>query len=891
MAAVLTGGRYPAYGQVREHYAREDFLELLLQTTRARKVVLVIPETKYWEPRWDVDRVQGRTVDEVGRWVLERLDRAFAGAPPDERLPFYPSFHQSLERWGGASLDGSPVEVDGVLESDQPTWRESFHDVLTLAEVLEAERVPYRLKFSGHRSLHLVVPGAQARLQPGVFGQSNAHGARLLRMPFSLNEDTGLVSLPLRRVDLPAFRPWQAALPLADECRAPEWLDAPDEEARARLGQFLASLKQHRPVDRCPYFAAADIVAGSRQRLAALAARTPAVAAPGTARQRAWGLLLRERALAPDEVEPCLTDSEPDARWLAAEALLLRGREFPARQLPSLLDSDDSYVRSALIDLVEHFVDESCALFAAELRRPELVVPARWLHLLAQSPGLRDRVVRELAGAPGGVGLRVACVTGVHLGRWPDAWEIAAREGAPACAADPLARRLDALRLMEAMERAHNWGVRAARARELAALGSDVIDLVLLAQASPHRRTARAFLIVLAEMGDPRGLDALVRGLGTSNCGAIAVRGLKRIGTLAVPALLEAANSDDVRTRRHALRCLAYLRDPRAWPTLVAGLQDADDRARREAVRGLHHPAPAMGALVEAARIGSERGMQSAAYAAVEALASGGKTGEAAIHQLAFAERNLFAAAWLAAQGDLQARAILVDALGEAPPRRREAALLWAELGPDTEVLGAVVSCLAGLVPWQQWPILRGLAVSGLPEAAEAIIARARNGGSVERRTGVWALGLCRDPRVPAAIVEMAIGPDAKVRQAAMDAAMAQARAVAPVVAAMLASAERAFPGRRSLEGLRRCLAVKERLECGEAFTLDLVRAIAHSPKPLWDAARKRVAEDTSGQTVEQLHALAGQANTPVVRFCVSELLAAASEEEQDDAPEVAQEE
>ncbi|MEW6753096.1 MAG: HEAT repeat domain-containing protein [Candidatus Latescibacterota bacterium] len=895
MSAILTGGRYPAYGEVGAHYCREGFLAFLLQTTHARKVVLVIPTTQHWEPRWDDDRVQGSTIDEVRRWILGRLDQAFPGAPLGERLPFYPSFHQSLERWADAHQEGSPVAVDSVLESDWPTWRESFHDVLTLVDALEREGVPYRMKFSGHRSLHVCVPGAGGALRATPFGESRAHGTKLVRMPFSLNEDTGLVSLPLCRAGLPAFRPWQAALPLAGQCRSPQWLGAPDEEERRRVRVFVAGLKKRPPVERRPYFAAAEVVSCSRTRLDALAAGAQEAATDGTARQRAWTLLRRPQPPAPDQVQACLADADGDAAWLATEALLLRARALPVEHLAPLLGCRDSYVRAAVVDLLECFLDESCAHFAAELRRPDLGAPARWLHLLARSAVLRERLVSDLAGAPEGLGLRVACVTGVHLGRWAEAHEMAAREGAPVGPADPLARRIAALRLMEAMVTAPSWGAMAVHARELAALGPDVVDLVLLAQAAPNERTARAFLLVLAEMGDLGGLEALTRGLGAPNCGSIAIRGLMRIGAPAVPALLEAAGSDDVRTRRYALRCLAFLRDPRAWPTQVAALQDAEGAVRRETARGLHHPAPAVEALVEAARLGTGRpdatgigavtGMCSAAYAAVEALASHGGTGAEAIRQLAHDEGNVCAAAWLTGQGDSRARAVLVDALRPASAgsplseRQLGAALLWAELGADAEVVRALVPCLPGLRSWEQWPILRALAASDLPEALEVILGVGRSSNHHERRCAVRALGECRHPGAPAALVAMATDPDARLREAVVEAALARASAVAPAVAATLARADRAFAGRRTLERLHLCLTVKEQLDRREPLTLELVTAVARGPKPLWDAARRRVADDQTGEAAVQLRALLGLASGTLVRFCVEQLLAAAGEE------------
>jgi len=97
MDHVLTGGRYPSYGLVREYYARSDFLGFLRRVAARRQVVLVIPRERHWQPGWQEDRVQADTEEQARVWLLGRLDEAFPDADPEARLPFYPSLHQSLE--------------------------------------------------------------------------------------------------------------------------------------------------------------------------------------------------------------------------------------------------------------------------------------------------------------------------------------------------------------------------------------------------------------------------------------------------------------------------------------------------------------------------------------------------------------------------------------------------------------------------------------------------------------------------------------------------------------------------------------------------------------------------------------------------------------------------
>ena len=73
--AMITHGRHPTLGEVREYYAREDFLEFLRRTRAVRKVVMVVPPRKHWEPQWET-----RSVPDADIAALRRL----VSAPPGD---------------------------------------------------------------------------------------------------------------------------------------------------------------------------------------------------------------------------------------------------------------------------------------------------------------------------------------------------------------------------------------------------------------------------------------------------------------------------------------------------------------------------------------------------------------------------------------------------------------------------------------------------------------------------------------------------------------------------------------------------------------------------------------------------------------------------------------
>ena len=224
---TITTGRKPTLGEVLDYYTREDFLTFMLHILARYRVVTVISKTKHWEPNWERDEVKADNVADLRRFIVEKITTAFPDASREMRPDFYPSFHQSVQRRPDDA--GRDPGRDCVFEADLPTWRDSFRDVGAAVTLMDRHDVRYRHKFSGHRSLHLVIP---ADIVPqGYRGKSTAKLARhitrwssaqahylpqITRMPYSLNEDTGLVCLPIARGELTTFRPWMANLHLVD---------------------------------------------------------------------------------------------------------------------------------------------------------------------------------------------------------------------------------------------------------------------------------------------------------------------------------------------------------------------------------------------------------------------------------------------------------------------------------------------------------------------------------------------------------------------------------------------------------------------------------------------------------------------------------------------------
>jgi HEAT repeat protein len=95
------------------------------------------------------------------------------------------------------------------------------------------------------------------------------------------------------------------------------------------------------------------------------------------------------------------------------------------------------------------------------------------------------------------------------------------------------------------------------------------------ALADPSAEVRQAAALALNGNPHPDALPALILALGDpdSLVAGLAARSLVRIGNVAVPALIEAAQAGPLGARIHAMRALAELRDPRAIPVMMKSVE------------------------------------------------------------------------------------------------------------------------------------------------------------------------------------------------------------------------------------------------------------------------------------------------------------------------------
>ncbi len=93
----------------------------------------------------------------------------------------------------------------------------------------------------------------------------------------------------------------------------------------------------------------------------------------------------------------------------------------------------------------------------------------------------------------------------------------------------------------------------------------------------------------LGRVGNPEAVPALLNTLrgADEQLGSQIFSALVRLGRAAVPALLEASNSNSTWMRWQAIRALGAIRDRRALPVLVSALTDADHSVAWMGAKGL----------------------------------------------------------------------------------------------------------------------------------------------------------------------------------------------------------------------------------------------------------------------------------------------------------------
>ena len=144
---------------------------------------------------------------------------------------YWPSLHGTISR---PKREGKGRFCDVVIELDyKSSWKTCFELTRPVVQMFKERGAVFRLKFSGHCSVHIIIPGevvqvdgvlldhgrffrclsdlVKKEIQQSRYLDTSFHLPRhFLRLAYSLNENTGLVSLPFNLKDYDYFNPEMA---------------------------------------------------------------------------------------------------------------------------------------------------------------------------------------------------------------------------------------------------------------------------------------------------------------------------------------------------------------------------------------------------------------------------------------------------------------------------------------------------------------------------------------------------------------------------------------------------------------------------------------------------------------------------------------------------------
>lgn len=225
--------------EIYEYYSRRDIQQAIYEYAVGRKIAFL----RLFKPQYE----NIINPEDIMPLVMCTLF---------ERGSYWPSLHGTISRY---TPKGKRM-CDVVIELDYKSgWKQCFEMTRPVVDMLLDHGAIFRMKFSGHCSVHIIIPAEVLQIQgfqvdhskffrclsdlvkrkirePRYLDTSFHAQDHFLRLAYSLNENTGLVSLPFDVSDYSHFDPEQArpnnVKPL------PGWWSFP-KDAPIRMEDFI----------------------------------------------------------------------------------------------------------------------------------------------------------------------------------------------------------------------------------------------------------------------------------------------------------------------------------------------------------------------------------------------------------------------------------------------------------------------------------------------------------------------------------------------------------------------------------------------------------------------------------------------------------------------------
>ena len=377
--SIRSFGRRPTFAEVVTYYEREDVVEFLYQECRLRNVHAAFRKRKWPIAPRNKQHLR-KMIRELFSEQIEPLYRNEFPNPHAQRLYKYDylSFHTKSITTKRNEQKGFDIH----FEADLPGWRQSFDELCGVIRVLNEHEVFYRMKYSGARSLHIMIPfetlpkeldrrpitGLQGEIYYKLRrylkrhgGKQKLRGAGELRLAYSFNEDNGLISIPIQPEHLNAFRPYEAHM-YNIKIDQPWHGDVP-QNAHLKTHDFIQmvfndeinSAPQKRSIfktdiGRLPTVNSALASPFHAPHLSPLFAQLES-AEDSIRVEAAWRLLQSQEAIPLRILKKGLSDQNPDVRWYLTETISRLSKDDALLHAQQMLRDQDQFIRIGATDI------------------------------------------------------------------------------------------------------------------------------------------------------------------------------------------------------------------------------------------------------------------------------------------------------------------------------------------------------------------------------------------------------------------------------------------------------------------------------------------------------------------------------------------------------------
>jgi len=389
MTTIRTYGRRPTLGEMKEYYAREEVLDFLYDECQARNIQLA-----FRRKRWSINPTSKAHLREIiDDTIRNKIETAYSGIETEffrknsvsdfDNIRLEECDYLSLHSASVIKTEDKTIGFDLVYEADQSGWRASFEALSGMIKLLNDFDICYRIKYSGVRSLHLLIPfealpkefngkplfvqreGMVKRIvayfRRNCGARGSGHSPPVLRLAYSLNEDNGLVSVPIVPDELISFRPWKAHIynvvvnqPWHTDVPAAAW-----RKTARFLQEVYADAKRRRKRTKVHYCgiditSITDKSAYEKRDAFSVEAWTQQLKSKDESvrLEAAWNLLASEEPLPLEVLEEGLSDGNPDVRWYLTEALQKRPDANSLKLAEQMLLDSDDFVRISASDIL-----------------------------------------------------------------------------------------------------------------------------------------------------------------------------------------------------------------------------------------------------------------------------------------------------------------------------------------------------------------------------------------------------------------------------------------------------------------------------------------------------------------------------------------------------------